>query len=70
MVLTSRDLLTEFSPSSVFTCSDEITISFGGGGAHPYAGRKQKIISCLAGFTSVHFTHHLRKQNFDDDPQV
>lgn len=70
MVLTARDVLTEYSPLSVFTCSDEITLSFGNELQIPFAGRKQKILSCIAGFTSVHFTHHLKNQNFSDNPEV
>ena len=73
MVRTARDLMTQFMPAAVYTCSDEITAIFlppAEQSVYPYGGRVQKFVSVSAGFVSVRFNYHLGKQNYEADPAL
>lgn len=73
MVRTGRDLLMKFKPLSVYTCSDEFTLSFlppHEKSVHLFAGRVQKIVSQTAGYTSARFNYHILNENYENDPNV
>ena len=63
MVETSKDLLKEFSPDTVITHSDEISLFFyprDTDGFQPlFNGKIQKIVSVISSYTSVRFNFHL-----------
>jgi tRNA(His) guanylyltransferase len=80
MEATAMDLLVAFSPTTVFTCSDEITMVFppiqrdpreGSEEVGPlyaeasFGGKVQKLASVTAGYASVCFDRHMRDQVFD-----
>lgn len=54
-----RDLFKEFSPSFIYTFSDEISILLEN---IPFNGRVEKINSVIASFTSGSFTKHLNRE--------
>lgn len=74
------DLLINLSATTVFTCSDEITLVFPNlprevkdkEGNHKtelpepvFGGKVQKLASVAAGYASVSFDRHMRDQSFD-----
>jgi tRNA(His) guanylyltransferase len=73
MLLTTVDLINEFTAVSGYTHSDEITIIFNGmctkedfesgtnKATHQFDGRVTKILTCMAGYCSVRFNYHLCK---------
>jgi tRNA(His) guanylyltransferase len=69
MVMTTFDLVSEFTATTGYTQSDEITLTFfpkpnadsGEYPALPYNGKIQKIVSLTAGFASARFNFHLVK---------
>lgn len=76
MVKTCIQLLTTFNPSTVFTCSDEITLIFPSVNeinddknekrVLMFSGRVQKIASLAAGLASVTFDRSIREECQDD----
>lgn len=76
MLLTARDLLNEYNPTSVFTESDEISMIFpevpeDSTSQRIFGGKISKIISLSAGFCSARFNYHLTHQvQPDASPKV
>jgi tRNA(His) guanylyltransferase len=73
MILTTMDLITEFTAITGYTHSDEITIIFNAvstkddcekglnKATHLFDGRVVKLLTCMAGYCSVRFNYHLCK---------
>lgn len=69
MVLTTYDLLAEFTATTGYTQSDEITLTFfprphaetGVYPVLPFNGQIQKLVSLTAGVASARFNYHLLK---------
>lgn len=69
MIMTTYDLLTEFTATTGYTQSDEITLTFFPKPMAdsteypilPYKGKIQKLVSLTAGFASSRFNYHLIK---------
>lgn len=71
MVLTSRDFLTNYHPTAVYTCSDEISLLFMPGD-QLWNLRTTKLCSILSSFASAKFNHYLAAQVIPEQtpPQV
>lgn len=75
MLLASSDLLSQLSPMSVFTQSDEITLVFGkqdekAGQTLPFMGKTQKFASLAAAYCSVRFCFHLERELAGSNPTL
>lgn len=76
MIKTCNQLLCTFNPSTIFTCSDEITLVFprlndpkeknSEKRVLMFSGRVQKIASLAAGLASVTFDRSIREECHDD----
>lgn len=73
MIMTMNDLISEFSPKTGYTHSDEITLIFSpcctledyntktSSSTHNYNGRVVKLCSVYAGYASARFNFHINK---------
>lgn len=66
MIETTKSLVEEFHPKIAYTQSDEITLLWYleenfPSAEYPFNGRKQKLVSILAGFASSLFTLNMKK---------
>ena len=73
MTIVAQELLQYFLPTTVYTCSDEITLVFPYDPSInenipelPYGGKIQKICSLAAGYASSLFFKHMNEQKFDE----
>ena len=73
MIATLHDVMSKFNPSTGYTHSDEITLVFPPCrefGQHPFGGRKDKLISLVASYTSLKFNEHINQmvvaENYSD----
>jgi len=78
MIETTADLVSNFSPSLGFTCSDEITLIFPFEAKKdddptnpkpkelPFKGRVQKLSTLMASFASVSFYQHILEQPLEE----
>lgn len=69
MFNTSVDLLQNFTPQSIYTASDEITMVFRANEAEEdpnnsriFAGKITKMTTLLSGFVSSRFNYHIKSQ--------
>lgn len=77
MAAVATDLLQYFNASSVYTCSDEITLVFPYYPPAenetvpelPFGGKVQKLCSLGAGFASASFIKYMGKQIFDEEKE-
>jgi tRNA(His) 5'-end guanylyltransferase len=66
MILTTHDLIHEFSTSCGYTHSDEITLVFPArkeeGSMHPFDGKVDKLLSLVASFATARFIYYMEKE--------
>jgi len=71
MIHTARELLANYNPSTVYTCSDEITLCFpaieNATTQLPFNGKIQKLASLTASFAAITFYQSIMKQPYDAD---
>jgi tRNA(His) 5'-end guanylyltransferase len=71
MLATTKDLISEFMPSTAYTCSDEITLVFPSSQfGIVSAGRISKIVSLSASLCAARFNHHLSTSEGEFPPAV